>query len=226
MWLDTTADRMSRAIVPVSRGLNSAGSTLALAMVFFITANVLSRALFRAPLLGVVELEEVMLTLMVFAGMAFTQIEKQHIDIDFFTSRLTPAGRNLLACATLFLCTLLYGALGWQSLDMGWTYYLKGMATMQVRIPLWPVMLVIGAGFILLALATLRDTLLALSQAGKDGLGQWAAFALAGGLERGRGGPVLGQAPGIGGPGGDPVHRYAHRRGPGFPGRPGHGPAL
>jgi tripartite ATP-independent transporter DctM subunit len=179
MWLDTTADRVSRAIVPVSRGLNSLGSSLALAMVFFITANVLTRALFRTPLLGVVELEEVMLTLMVFAGMAFTQLEKQHIDIDFFTSRLAPAGRNLLACATLLLCSLLYAALGWQSLDLGWTYYLKSMATMQVKIPLWPVMLVIGAGFILLALATLRDTLLAVSQALKDGLGRWAAIALA-----------------------------------------------
>ncbi|MFH1058103.1 MAG: TRAP transporter large permease subunit, partial [Pseudomonadota bacterium] len=179
MWLDSAAERLGRGITPVSRILNSCGSALGLAMVFVITANVFTRAVFRLPIVGAVELEEVMLTLMVFAGMAFTQLEKQHIDIDFFTSRLSPAVRDLMACVTLCLSSLLYWALAWQSLDLGWTYYRKNMDTMSLGIPLWPVMLVLGIGFLLLGLATLRDYLLCLSRCQGAGRGLAALWLLA-----------------------------------------------
>ncbi len=179
MSLDQTADRIGRAITPVSRWLNSLGASLGLVMIFFITLNVLTRALFRTPILGVVELEEVMLTIMVFAGMAFTQIEKHHIDIDFFTARLTREHRNLLAAVTLFLCVLLYGALAWQSLAMTATYFHKGLSTISLKLPLWPVLFIIGGGFVLFALATLRDSLASLAQAGRDGLGGLAWLGVA-----------------------------------------------
>lgn len=48
-------------------------------MVLRVTAHVLSRAIFSTPLVGMVEIEELMIVILVFCGIAHTQITGHHV---------------------------------------------------------------------------------------------------------------------------------------------------
>ena len=89
MWMDKCSDFIEKRVEPVTRVINAVGACTALTMVILVTVHVLSRALFKKPLMGTVELEELMIVILVFLGMAYTQVKGMHISVDFLTSRLS-----------------------------------------------------------------------------------------------------------------------------------------
>ena len=105
-----------KRIEPAIRYLNAAGACTSLLMVILVTAHVLSRALFNKPLVGTVELEELMIVILVFCGIAYTKITRSHISVDFVTARLSRGMQSVVATATSLVNTLFFLALAWQSL--------------------------------------------------------------------------------------------------------------
>ncbi len=105
-----------KRIEPVARYLNAAGAFTSLLMVILVTAHVISRAVFKQPLVGTVELEELMIVILVFCGIAYTQITGNHISVDFITARLPKGAQAVLATATSLVQGLFFMILTWQSL--------------------------------------------------------------------------------------------------------------
>ncbi|MEJ2365297.1 MAG: TRAP transporter small permease [Deltaproteobacteria bacterium] len=97
MWMDKCSDFIEKRVEPVTRVINAVGACTALTMVILVTVHVLSRALFKKPLMGTVELEELMIVILVFLGMAYTQVKGMHISVDFLTSRLSERTQNILS---------------------------------------------------------------------------------------------------------------------------------
>lgn len=159
MWLDETAHFIERRIEPFARILNAIGACTALIMVFLVTAHVLSRSLLRKPLIGTVEIEEMMIVILVFLGMAYTQVRENHVSVDFITSRLPQKIQDHLSSATSLLSCGLFFLLSWQSIVLSWTYLEKNVATFHLRIPIFWLMWIIALGFFLLALLLLKDYL-------------------------------------------------------------------
>jgi TRAP-type C4-dicarboxylate transport system permease small subunit len=62
-------------------------------MVVISFADVLLRYFFDKPIKGVYSITEVMLIMVVFLGLAYTQSEKGHVSIDVITSRLSSRTR-------------------------------------------------------------------------------------------------------------------------------------
>lgn len=169
MWLDRGADFIERRVEPCSRYINAIGACTALVMVILVTVHVLSRALFKKPLMGTVELEELMLVILVFLGMAYTQVQKKHISVDFLTSRFSERVQEILSIATSLLSTCLFFALSWQSILLSLTYLDKGVATFNLRIPLFWIIWVIALGFFLFGVVLLKVFFQAASSTIKDG---------------------------------------------------------
>jgi C4-dicarboxylate transporter DctM subunit len=168
MWLDETAQLVEKRLKPATRGLNAAGAFTGLLMVILVTAHVISRAFFGKPLVGTVELEELMIVILVFCGMAYTQITGNHISVDFVTMRLSEKTRSILGVITALISTCLLFALTWQNVALSLVYLRDGMATFQLRIPLFWVLWVIALGFFLFGLSAFTDLLKALSVAVKN----------------------------------------------------------
>jgi tripartite ATP-independent transporter DctM subunit len=97
MSLESAADRIVKSVTPVARILNAVGACTGLVMVLLVTVHVLSRTFFKKPLIGTVELEELMIVVLVFLGMAYTQLTRGHISVDFFTMRLPEGLRSVLS---------------------------------------------------------------------------------------------------------------------------------
>jgi TRAP-type C4-dicarboxylate transport system permease small subunit len=168
MWLDETAQLVEKRLKPATRGLNAAGAFTKLLMVILVTAHVISRAFFGKPLVGTVELEELMIVILVFCGMACTQITGNHISVDFVTMRLSEKTRSILGVITALISTCLLFALTWPNVALSLVYLRDGMATFQLRIPLFWVLWVIALGFFLFGLSAFTDLLKALSVAVKN----------------------------------------------------------
>ena len=149
MWMGKSADFIEKRVEPLTRVINAVGACTALIMVVLVTAHVLSRALFKKPLMGTVELEELMIVILVFLGMAYTQVKGKHISVDFLTSRLSERTRNILSVATSLLSMLLFFALSWQSILLSLIYLSKGNDTFHLGIPLFWVIWIIALGFFL-----------------------------------------------------------------------------
>jgi tripartite ATP-independent transporter DctM subunit len=169
MWLDKGADFIEKRIEPFTRWINAMGACTALIMVVLVAAHVLTRALFRKPLIGTVELEELMIVILVFLGMAYTQVQGKHISVDFLTSRFSEKNQTIISAATAFLTTGLLFALSWQSTFLSLTYLNKGVATFELRIPLFWLMWLVAIGFFLFGVVLLKDFLRAASSAIRSG---------------------------------------------------------
>lgn len=148
-----------KRLEPVARYLNAAGACTSLLMVILVTAHVLSRAIFNKPLVGTVELEELMIVTLVFCGIAYTQITRNHISVDFVTGRLPKSMRNVVSTATSLVNTLFFLALSWQSLVQSRAQMSDGTSTFDLQIPLFWVMWIVALGFLLFALSTLTEFL-------------------------------------------------------------------
>jgi tripartite ATP-independent transporter DctM subunit len=145
-------------------------------MVILVTAHVLSRAIFNKPLVGTVELEELMIVILVFCGIAYTQITRNHISVDFITARLPKSMRNVVSTATSLVNTLFFLALSWQSLVQSRAQMSDGTSTFDLQIPLFWVMWIVALGFLLFALGTLTEFLKIAQDSIKSGR-SFATFA-------------------------------------------------
>ena len=75
-------------------------------MILSTTLDTTSRYLFNNPIAGVFELNEVLLVVCIYMGLAWTQIERGHIRVEFLLARASPRTRhilNILAWTTTFL---------------------------------------------------------------------------------------------------------------------------
>ena len=179
MWLYKTADLIEKRVEPFTRILNSVGAFTSLVMVILVTAHVLSRDILNRPLLGMVELEEYMIVILVFLGMAYTQSRRQHISVNFITSRLPEGVQTIILGGTSLLSVVLSLALSWQSIVLSLTYMKKGVDTFHLHIPLFPLLWIIGLGFFLLALVLAKDFFRASAKTIGEGRGGWVIVNMA-----------------------------------------------
>lgn len=114
------------------------GGLLALGVALLVTASVLGRWLFNAPIDGDFEFVKMATAIAVFAYLPYTQARRHNIVVDTFTTRLSPrtcaridAVWDLVyaGAAAFTAYALTYGT--FDSLESGET-------TMQRQIPLWP----------------------------------------------------------------------------------------
>lgn len=155
MSLANIAGNVERRVHPAAKYVNAAGAFTSLLMVILVTAHVLSRAFFSKPLIGMVEIEELMIVILVFCGIAYTQVTNNHISVDFMTVRLPKQLKSLLDVATSFLTTLFLFTLSWQSLVQSKNQMDNGTATFDLEIKLYWIMWIVAFGFFLFGMSTL-----------------------------------------------------------------------
>lgn len=159
MSFNTKVTGAEKILKKVARILNGAGACTSLLMVILVTIHVLSRALFSKPLMGTVELEELMIVILVFGGIAYTQITRNHISVDFITARLPDSFKINLETVTNIVSSLFFFILTWQSLVQAREQFADGTATFDLQIPLFWVMWIVALGFFLFGLSTFLDFL-------------------------------------------------------------------
>ena len=145
-------ERLSSRLETATIGLTVIGGLCLLGIVVVVTAGVVSRYVFGAPLLGVNEIVELTAVALVMSALPYCTARGDHVAVDVFEGMLGAWGRlfgDLLSrgIAVTILAILTHRAV-LKALDaLEW-----GDATNMLRMPLWPYYAILALGTALCAL--------------------------------------------------------------------------
>jgi TRAP-type C4-dicarboxylate transport system permease small subunit len=126
-------------------------AAVALAVIAAVTfGDVVGRYFFHAPFAFTVELTQMAMALVVYFGVGLVTHEDAHISADVVILRLPPRLRALFGVATNLLALAFLAVMVWQLWLQAEFLRAKGDTTMVWHVPLWPVVVAIAAGSVLL----------------------------------------------------------------------------
>lgn len=100
------------------------------------------------------------LVAIIFLGLAYTLKMGRHIEISVVTGRLSQRARRWLRIATSSFALAFLGWLFWFTLKYAIrSYTLESVSMTALRVPLWPIQMLIPIGLALLALAIVLETI-------------------------------------------------------------------
>jgi TRAP-type C4-dicarboxylate transport system permease small subunit len=115
-------------------------------MMVVTTIDVIGRDFFNLPLFGAFEMTEILMGLVIFAGMPLTTAAREHITVNFLESVVSPRVRCFQAALGDVLCAAVAGV-------MAWRIYARGLDLIAAHET--TMMLGVGRGYIAIAMGLL-----------------------------------------------------------------------
>ncbi len=131
--------------------LTRAGAAVLFATMVMAVANMVLRPL-GIPVTGSFELMGLGCAITAALGLALAQEQKSHISVDILFSHFPPVARAVLNALGCIICTLLFTAASWRLFHMGLTQLETGEVSETLRLPFYPVIWIVAAGFAALSL--------------------------------------------------------------------------
>lgn len=152
--------RLSRSVVePVSYWSSMVGAIALVATMLLIGIDVALRSTLRVTFPATIEVVQISLVIIFFSGMAYTQIAKKHVRVDILISRFSHGARLVTTlCADLMTMGIVC-IISWQSVVQAQFAQSSSYVTGILRIPMWPLGILISVFMALLGLAVLIDFL-------------------------------------------------------------------
>ncbi|CEP66112.1 TRAP C4-dicarboxylate transport system permease DctM subunit [Moorella glycerini] len=155
----------------LSRWVNMFGVAVLFLMVILTFVNVILRKFFNSPIIGVVEITEVMMLVAIFLGIAYTQDMEGHVRVDVITARLAPRPKLTMESINDLLAIAMFVIVIWQVIERMLVFIQRNtMHSPFLPIPAAPIAAIVIFGCILLTLLLIRDFLLKLTEALQLGL--------------------------------------------------------
>ena len=105
------ANTVGRALIAVEYVLVTGSVLVILFVMSFVGAEVLMRYAFNAPIPGHLELSELMMPLIVFLALSYTQATRGHVGMDLLLDALSPQARRItrmvVLIVSIFICAVL-----------------------------------------------------------------------------------------------------------------------
>ncbi len=155
---------LENLVRPAARALNTVGAAMLFIMPLPVFFDVASRLIFSGSIPGAIEIEEFMLVIIVFCGLAHTQANGGHINIDLLVSKLSEDIRHIIAFCVNLICALLFGLMASQLIMMGLKKISNNELSFTLEIPVHYFRFIAAAGVIVLAAAVLLEALRSLQK--------------------------------------------------------------
>jgi len=131
---------MTQKVPPVALGragriLEAIGGAMILAMMTVTALDVAGRYFLNRPIGGAFEITEVLMGLVIFAGMPLATARREHIAIDLFDTALSRRTRCWQAAIGDLDCAGISAALAWRIWTRGQSLIAVGETTMQLGLP-------------------------------------------------------------------------------------------
>ena len=153
--------RLDRALLPIERFCALLSGLAIFSLMFLAAYSVTGRKFFGSPLLGYVDIIELLMPLIAIMGVSYVQRDGTHIRMDMLVSQLK--GRTLwfFELISVLLILILMMALTWgawdhfeRSFDCARPFCSKDSTT-DIYLPLWPSKLIVPVAFFILVLRLL-----------------------------------------------------------------------
>jgi len=174
--LNKFADSLENFIKPVIHFVNRVGTVILLFMVLFLGINVLLRYIIKRPIKGSVEIEEFLLVILVFFGMAYTAIKKRHIKVDLVLQKLSESAQSVITSITSAISVGLCIVMTWQIIVYAQIKWATRAESIILDLPLFPFIFVAAFGSALFGLAMLVEFLRSLAKVSQNR--KWLSLGL------------------------------------------------
>ena len=131
-------DRITQYSRLVSRGFEWVGMLAFVMMLVSTCVDVIGAKLFKWPLPGGTEIIYMIQIIAIAGALAITQIDNQHIRVEFFVDLASRKMKALLTGIVSILGVALFALLSWQSYKYGMKLLGTGDITTSARIPFYP----------------------------------------------------------------------------------------
>jgi tripartite ATP-independent transporter DctM subunit len=135
----------------VTRFVNALGVFFLAMTMLLVTADVLLRYFFNHPIEGSLEIIRFMLVLTILFSIPYTAAQKQHVSIEFLTTRLSDKTRSVLESAMLLIGLILTILVVWRTMKYAMLKAKMHEMTAVLNLPLPPIIIAVAFGFALTA---------------------------------------------------------------------------
>ncbi len=133
---------------------------LILCLMLITAADVLLRYIFSKPIIGVSEVSEYLLVILVFLALAYAQFQGRHVNVTIITSRLPLRVQSTLYIGILVTVLTLVLAMTWNSAEVAHSFQQMGETRWNVPVPVWPARFFVPIGAFLLSLELFTELVL------------------------------------------------------------------
>ena len=163
--INIAIDRLDRAINPLVRAANGLAAVLLFIMPFPVLFDVLSRLIFGKSIHGGIEIEEFLLSVIVFLSVAYAHlVQGGHIKIELFTQKLPEGARNVIETCLNLMAVVFFALLSWQLVVQGLKKFTDHEVSFSLGIPLGIFRFTAAVGAALLTLVVLSSLLKSLEK--------------------------------------------------------------
>ena len=122
-----------------------------LAVTFF---DVVGRTLFGRALVGAVEAIELMMGILVFSGLALTELKRRHVNVETFQALFPAPAFRLSVILNCLIAVLVVGLMTWRMVVKSMDTWEEQEFTQIWELPFWPTafIMTVGLGLFLLVL--------------------------------------------------------------------------
>lgn len=144
-----------------------AGGAGFFALVLMSLASIIGRKMAASPVPGDIELLQMGGAVAAAAMLPLCEMERQHLRVDFFTTRLSLRARQWLDAVSHLLLGLVAAVVAWRTAAGALSLHEAGETSMMLLWPVWTVVAAMVPSFALLALAGLCNAV-AYARAAQD----------------------------------------------------------
>ena len=142
--------RIRRGLHAVIAGGTWVGGVALVLMVGVTFVHVLARYVLRKPLMGAVEITQILLVVTAFLAIPYTEVRKQHVTFDEVVMRFPRRLRAMTIGVMYFLVGIYALVTAWQEALLAVSYAVPSMRVTDVlKIPIAPAMFIIAIGSLL-----------------------------------------------------------------------------
>ena len=153
--------RLDRALLPIERFCALLSGLAIFSLMFLAVYSVVGRKFFGSPLLGYVDIIELLMPLIAIMGVSYVQRDGTHIRMDMLVGHLKGRMLWFFELVSVLLILILMVALTWgawdhfeRSFDCARPFCSKDSTT-DIYLPLWPSKLIVPVAFFILVLRLL-----------------------------------------------------------------------
>lgn len=144
--------RLTAGVTLLSNAFAVVSVCVLVALMMLIVVSTTSRYAFNKPVYGDVEITQLMVLVMVVAGMAYVQANGKHLRITLLVEHLSARVRNVLAVIQAIGETVVLVLFAWASVRQALTHLRVGTTTDIMQVPLFYVFLFVAFAFLIWAL--------------------------------------------------------------------------
>ncbi len=162
---------MVETLAKTVRRINSALRYLCMGLLFFMmalgTVDVFGRYLFNKPILGTLEVFEILLPAIVLLGLGYTQEKKAHVTMEIVISHLSSRTQTILGLFTSGCALVISALILWRGWLLVISFWQMGRTIPTIGVPMFLPQLLVPIGAFTLCLVLIVQMLQYITQFGK-----------------------------------------------------------